>query len=88
MYSSGNQLIMEPPHINIIISSNYFLNYSLLSEDRWEVFKINEKQQLETLTPSSIKQELQKQLEEFLIKKLLKKSLQQKILRQRQREEK
>ena len=38
MYGSGRTLIMEPPHI--VVSSNYNLDYELLSEDRWDVFEI------------------------------------------------
>jgi hypothetical protein len=44
MFGSSKQLLMEPPAI--LISSNYSLNYSLLSKDRWRVFKINSKKQL------------------------------------------
>ena len=41
MYGSGKTLIMEPPHI--VVSSNYSLDYNLLSEDRWDVFEIHNK---------------------------------------------
>ena len=41
MYGSGRTLLMEPPHI--IVSSNYNLDYNLLSEDRWEVYEISDK---------------------------------------------
>lgn len=41
MYGSGKTLLMEPPHI--IVSSNYNLDYNLLSEDRWEVYEISNK---------------------------------------------
>jgi len=41
MYGSGKTLIMEPPHI--VVSSNYNLDYNLLSEDRWDVFEIQNK---------------------------------------------
>jgi hypothetical protein len=41
MYGSGRTLLMEPPHI--IVSSNYNLDYNLLSEDRWEVYEISNK---------------------------------------------
>jgi hypothetical protein len=38
MYGSGGTLLMDPP--NIVVSSNYALNYELLSADRWEVYEI------------------------------------------------
>ena len=38
MYGSGATLLMEPP--TIIVSSNYILNYELLSGDRWQVYEI------------------------------------------------
>lgn len=47
MYGSGKTLIMEPPHI--IVSSNYVLNYNLLSEDRWEVYEITSSNRLKAL---------------------------------------
>jgi len=39
MYGKSNTLVMEPPHV--IISSNYVMNYEMLSEDRWEVYSLN-----------------------------------------------
>lgn len=41
MYGSGKTLIMAPPHV--IISSNYMLDYTLFSEDRLEIYEIEEK---------------------------------------------
>lgn len=41
LFGTGSILIQEPPHI--IITSNYVLSYDLLSEDRWEIFKIDKK---------------------------------------------
>lgn len=36
---SGFSMLMEPPHV--VVSSNYLLQYDLLSSDRWKIFKIN-----------------------------------------------
>jgi hypothetical protein len=38
MYGKGLTLLMEPPHI--MITSNYLLDYELLSLDRWKVYEI------------------------------------------------
>lgn len=38
MYGKGLELMMKLPHI--IISSNYLLDYELLSMDRWKVYEI------------------------------------------------
>jgi hypothetical protein len=38
MYGKAASLIMEPPHI--LITSNYLLDYELLSMDRWRVYEI------------------------------------------------
>lgn len=51
MYGSGRTLMMEPPHI--LVSSNYVLNYDLLSEDRWDVYQITRSNKLKTLDPKS-----------------------------------
>ena len=37
MDGSGNSLVMEPP--DIIIASNYELNYEILSENRWNIYE-------------------------------------------------
>jgi hypothetical protein len=42
--ASGKTLLIPPPHI--IVSSSYFMNYSLLSSDRWETSRINGKNEL------------------------------------------
>lgn len=47
MYGSGKTLLMEPPHI--VVSSNYTLNYKLLSKDRWQVYEILKNNKLGTL---------------------------------------
>lgn len=39
MYGKAASLLMEPPHI--LITSNYLLDYELLSMDRWRVYEIN-----------------------------------------------
>lgn len=80
MYGSGNQLIMEPPHI--IISSNYFLNYSLLSEDRWDVYKIGEKLNLEEVKPLEIKKELKEQNKKTLLEEIEKKLLKKRLMKE------
>lgn len=54
MYGSGKTLIMEPPHI--IVSSNYVLNYELLSKDRWEVYEITSKNTLNKLREKDLVQ--------------------------------
>lgn len=38
MYGKGETLLMEPPHV--MITSNYLLDYELLSMDRWKVYEI------------------------------------------------
>lgn len=38
MYGRAATLLMEPPHI--LITSNYLLDYELLSMDRWRVYEI------------------------------------------------
>ena len=48
---SGKTLIMETPHI--VISSNYVLNYQLLSSDRWVVYEINSSKKLKKLNPKT-----------------------------------
>lgn len=53
MYGNGGTLIMEPPHI--IVSSNYVLDYRLLSEDRWLVFEILPSNKLKPLDPKKVK---------------------------------
>jgi hypothetical protein len=40
MYGKGTSLLMEPPHI--MMTSNYLLEYELLSLDRWRVYEIKE----------------------------------------------
>jgi hypothetical protein len=47
MYGSGRTLMMEPPHI--IVSSNYVLDYNLLSGDRWDGYEIDLKLKLKKL---------------------------------------
>ena len=44
MYGSDKKLLCKPPHV--IISTNTELDYSKLSADRWEVYKINKKNKL------------------------------------------
>lgn len=44
LYGKNHVLIQEPPHI--IVSSNYYLNYDLLSEDRWEVYRLTKRNKL------------------------------------------
>lgn len=58
MFGSGKTLLMEPPHI--IVSSNYVLNYELLSEDRWDVYEINAAKKLKKLPAKSPKKSLSK----------------------------
>jgi hypothetical protein len=38
MYGKGASLLMKPPHI--VITSNYLLDYELLSMYRWRVYEI------------------------------------------------
>lgn len=38
MYGKGATLLMEPPHI--LITSNYLLDYELLSMDRWKIYEL------------------------------------------------
>jgi hypothetical protein len=38
MYGKAAKLLMEPPHI--LITSNYLLDYELLSMDRWKVYEL------------------------------------------------
>lgn len=38
MYGKAGKLLMEPPHI--MITSNYLLDYELLSLDRWRVYEL------------------------------------------------
>jgi len=59
MYGSGKTLIMEPPHI--LVSSNYVLDYKLLSEDRWQVFEITTSNKLKSVNPKKIQQVEEKQ---------------------------
>ena len=40
MMGAGKTLLMEPPHI--IISTNYKLDYGLLSADRWDTYNIQD----------------------------------------------
>ena len=40
MYGKCKTLLMEPPHVRI--TSNYALDYTLLSLDRWKVYEIKE----------------------------------------------
>lgn len=40
MYGVYEQLLMEPPHV--VIFSNFVPNKALLSNDRWEIYKINQ----------------------------------------------
>lgn len=53
MYGSGKTLLMPPPHI--IVSSNYQFNYDLLSNDRWMVYKLNNKYKLENIPIRKLK---------------------------------
>jgi hypothetical protein len=39
-YGKCETLLMEPPHV--LITSNYPLDYTLLSLDRWKVYEIKE----------------------------------------------
>lgn len=48
MYGGGETLIMGPPHI--VISSNHKFNSSLLSKDRWKIYKITQTNQLKDIT--------------------------------------
>jgi|GEM_PF-3128421 len=52
MYGSGKTLMMEPPHI--LVSSNYALDYSLLSSDRWKVYEITKTKKLREQNPAKI----------------------------------
>jgi len=47
MYGSDRKLLCKPPHV--IISTNTELDYSKLSADRWEVYKINKNNKLESI---------------------------------------
>lgn len=38
MYGRGETLLMNPPHI--LITSNYLLDYELLSMDRWKIYEL------------------------------------------------
>jgi hypothetical protein len=60
MYGSGKTLIMEPPHI--IVSSNYILDYNLLSEDRWQVYEILSSNKLKSIDPKKVNNESKKRL--------------------------
>lgn len=42
---SGKNLLIPPPHI--IMSSSHMMKYELLSTDRWEVYRINSKKELQ-----------------------------------------
>jgi hypothetical protein len=63
MYGASRQLLMSPPHI--IISSNYRLNYNLLSKDRWRIFKIDKNNKL-----GKLNQAIKEQNREEFVKKL------------------
>jgi len=58
MYGSGKTLIMEPPHI--IVSSNYILEYNLLSEDRWQVYEILPSNKLKSINPKTVHKKIRK----------------------------
>lgn len=60
MYGSGKTLIMEPPHI--LVSSNYILDYDLLSKDRWEVYKILPTNRLKRIDPKKYQKKSKKKL--------------------------
>jgi len=49
LYGSGKTLMMEPPHI--VVSSNYTLDYTLLSSDRWQVYQITKTKKLKQKDP-------------------------------------
>jgi hypothetical protein len=63
MYGSGKQLVMDPPHV--VVSSNYILNYNLLSKDRWDVYEIKQDFTTRKLDP----RQLQRQTEKKFTKK-------------------
>jgi hypothetical protein len=62
MFGSSKHLLMQPPHI--LISSNYRLKYSLLSKDRWQIFKIGDNKKL-----GKLNQVIEEQKRQELIKK-------------------
>ena len=41
-YGKDNKLFMDPPHV--IICANYIMDYELLSEDRWEIYELKNKE--------------------------------------------
>ena len=68
MYGSADNLIIDPPHI--IVSSNYVMDLGILSEDRWEVYKLSKNKDLKKLTKKGVfglkkrEMELKKKLED------------------------
>lgn len=80
LFGGCGMLLMEPPHV--IITSNFVLDYKLLTSDRWEIYKLNKRHELERLRPSEITRQLKVQ-ERGLIKELeLKKYEARKIRRE------
>ena len=57
MYGSGNNLLMEPPHI--IVSANFVPKMNLLSKDRWKIYRIKNKKLTDITTSEIIKQNAQ-----------------------------
>lgn len=53
MYGDGGTLIMEPPHV--IVSSNFILDRSALSKDRWIHYKITKNKHLQKLSERELR---------------------------------
>jgi hypothetical protein len=84
LFGGSGMLLMEPPHL--VITSNFVLNYDLLSKDRWEIYKVNKRQELERLRPSEITRQLKNQQKD-LIKDIEIKKLQAREIRKEVRKE-
>jgi hypothetical protein len=84
LFGGSGMILMEPPHV--IITSNFVLDYELLTKDRWEIYKVNKKQELEKLRPSEITRQLQNQQKNFIkdveIKKLQAREIRKQVRKQ------
>jgi len=54
MYGSGNNLLMEPPHI--ILSANFIPDIELLSKDRWKIYQIKNEKLIDITNKEKAKQ--------------------------------
>lgn len=77
MYGKGRTLLMEPPHI--IITSNYLLDYELISKDRWKVYELKQDGSLgkenEIFTNPSKRKEILKRQHKKLLERIKLKKL-------------